>query len=140
MAKYYVTVADSMAQATNTYAAVQTLPDGGTLSTVKVPPGMTKISIIGTAVTHDGAATVDTGNHFSLQLSGTGMVDGIQEVFAGTLASQETGTSVTGTMTHKPAFYRKTDIKVKAGEISVSAAYNGTDPGTPFIAVTLGFE
>lgn len=140
MAKYYVTVADLMTQATNTFTAVQTLPDGGTLSSIKVPPGMTKISVIGTAVTHDIAATIDTGNNFTLQFSGTGLVDGIQELYAGTVASQETGTSVTGTLSHNPAFYRPVDIKVKPGEVTVAAAYDGTDPGSPAIAITLGFE
>ncbi|MDI6721023.1 MAG: hypothetical protein QMD85_01440 [Candidatus Aenigmarchaeota archaeon] len=140
MAKYYVTVSDSMTQATTTFTAVQTLPDGGTLSTIKVPPGMKKISVIGTCLTHDGAAVIDTGNAFFLQFSGTGMVDGIQEVVIGGLMSQETGTSVTGTYTHQPAVYRNVDINVKAGEITVAAAYNGTDGGSPFVAVTLGFE
>ena len=140
MAKFYVTVADSMTQAANAFVALQTLPDGGTLSSIKVPPNMTKISVVGTAVSHDVAATIDTGNNFTLQFSGTGLVDGIQELFAGTLASQETGTSVTGKLTHQPAFYRKTNIRVKPGEVVLSAAFDGTDPGSPFIAVTLGFE
>ena len=140
MAKYYVTVGDAMTQAANTFAGVQTLPDGGTLSSIKVPPEMKKITTIGVAITHDGAATVDTGNNFTLQLSGTGMVDGIQEFNVGALQSQETGTSVTGDYTNEPATYRMVDINVKPGEIVVSAAYDGTDPGSPFIAVTLGFE
>lgn len=140
MAKYYVTVGDSMTQAANTFAAVQTLPDGGTLSSIKVPPGMNKISVFGVAVTHDGAATIDTGNNFTVQLSGTGMKDGIQELHAGALASQETGTSVTGDLTAEPAAYRNVEIGLKPGEIVVAAAYDGTDPGSPFIAVTLGFE
>ena len=140
MAKYYVTVGDIMTQATTTFTAVQTLPDGGTLSSIKVPPGMKKISVIGVAVTPDGAQTADTGNHFFLQFSGTCMVDGIQELLVGGYASQETGTSVTGAYTHQPAYYRNVDINVRAGEIAVAAAYNGTDSGSPFIMVTLGFE
>ena len=140
MARYYVTVGDSMTQATNTFASVQTLPDGGTLTSVKVPPGMTRISVIGTAITHDGAATIDTGNNFTVQLSGTGMVDGIQEFNAGALTSQETGTSVTGALSIQQAHYRAVEVKVKQGEINVAAAYDGTSPGTPFICITLGFE
>ena len=140
MARYYITVADSMTQATNTFGSVQTLPDGGTLSSVKVPPGVSRISVLGTALTHDVAATIDTGNNFTLQLSGTGMVDGIQEFNAGALTSQETGTSVTGTLSIKPAHYRPIDVRVKQGEINVAAAYDGTDGGSPFICVTLGFE
>ena len=140
MAKYYVTVGDAMTQATNTFAAVQTLPDGGTLSSIKVPPDMKKITVLGAAVTHDGAATIDTGNNFVVQLSGTGLVDGIQEFLVGALASQETGTSVTGTLSAQPANYRPIDVNLKPGEVVVSAAYTGTDPGSPFIGLTLGFE
>lgn len=140
MAKYYVTVGDSMTQAANTFAAVQTLPDGGTLSSIKVPPDMKKISVLGVALTHDVAATIDTGNNFTVQLSGTGLVDGIQEFNVGALMSQETGTSVTGDLTAEPANYRAVDVNVKPGEIVVSAAYDGTDPGSPFIGITLGFE
>ena len=140
MAKYYVTVADSMGQATVVYAAVQTLPDGGTLSTVKVPPGMTKITSIGVAIVVDGAWTVDTGNNFTLRFTGTGLKDGDQEINVGAIASQETGTSVTGSYTIEPATYIPVTIDLKPGEISLSAAYDGTSPGTPFIAVTLGFE
>lgn len=140
MAKYYITVADSMTQATNTYAAVQTLPDGGTLSTVKVPPNTSKITILGIAKTIDGAWTIDTGNNFTLRFTGTGIVDGQHEINVGSLSTQETGTSVTGELTVMPAIYIPVDITVKAGEISISAAYDGTDPGTPFLAVTLGFD
>ena len=140
MAKYYVTVGDSMTQATTTFTAIQTLPDGGTLSSIKVPPGMTRISVLGTSVTHDGAATIDTGNAFILQFSGTGMVDGIQEIVVGGLMSQETGASVTGAYTNLPAVYRDIDIKLKPGEVVIAGAYTGADPGSPFIMVTLGFE
>ena len=140
MAKYYVTVGDAMTQAANTFASVQTLPDGGTLSSIKVPPEMKKITTLGVAITHDIAATIDTGNNFTVQLSGTGMVDGIQEFNVGALQSQETGTSVTGDYTNEPAVYRNVDINVKPGEIVVAAAYDGTDPGSPFIGITLGFE
>ena len=140
MAKWYQTVGDSMAQATTTFAAVQTLPDGGTLSAITVPTGATKISVVGTAVTPDGAHTIDTGNNFTLQFSGTGMKDGVMELYAGTLASQETGTSVTGTLTQRPAFYRPVDINVQPGQVNISGAYDGTSPGTPFIVVTVGFD
>mgnify|MGYP001573204597 FL=1 len=140
MAKYYVTVADSMTQAANTFTAVQTLPDGATLNSIKVPPNMKKISVLGSALTHDGAATVDTGNNFTVQLSGTGMVDGIQEFNVGALAVQEVGTSVGAALVAEAADYRSIDVNVKPGEIVVSAAFDGTDPGSPFLAVTLGFE
>ena len=141
MAKYYITVADAMTQATNAFVAMQTAPDGSTLNNIKVPQGVRKITEIGSAITHDIIAVIDTGNNFTLQLSGPGMVDGVQELNIGALATQETGTSVTGSITYRPAFYRKVDINVKAGDvINAAAAYDGTDPGSPFAAVTLGFD
>ena len=140
MAKYYVTVGDSMTQATTTFAAVQTQPDGGTLTSVKVPPGMTKISEIATLINHDVISVIDTGNNFTLQLSGTGLKDGIQEIPVGALMASEVGTSTTGNFAVAPALYRKVDIALKPGEITLSAAYDGTDPGTPFLGVTLGFD
>ena len=138
MAKYYVTVADSMSQGANAFSALQTQPDGGTLSSVKVPPGMTKIVQIGYSVIVDGAWTADTGNNFTLQLSGTGMKDGIQELNLGALGCQVTGTSVTGTVATRMATYREVTIALTPGEINLAGAFDGTDPGTPFLAVTLG--
>ncbi len=140
-AKYFVTVADSMTQAATVFTALTTGPDGSTVNGVRVPQGVTKISTVGAAVSHDVISVIDTGNNFTLQLSGVGMIDGTQELAVGCLATQETGTSVTGNITYLPAFYRNVDIKVKGGEIiNAAAAYDGTDPGSPFIAVTLGFE
>lgn len=141
MAKYYVTVADSMTQAVNTFTSLQTAPDGSTLNNIKVPQGVTKISVIGSSLTYDTAETVDTGNNFTLQISGPGMVDGVQELHLGTLASQETGTSVTGSASYLPAQYRDVDIKVKAGDvINLAAAMDGTDCGSPMAVVTVGFD
>lgn len=140
MAKYYVTVGDSMTQATATFAGVQTLPDGGTLSSIKVPPDMKKISVLGTCLSNDLISIIDVGNNFTIQLSGTGLVDGIQEFNIGALFSGEVGTSVGMSWDAQPANYRDVDVAVKPGEIVVSCAYDATDPGTPFVAVTLGFE
>ena len=140
MAKYYVTVGNIMTQATNTFGSVQTLPDGGTLSSIKVPPEMTKISVIGSALSHNDIALIDTGNHFTLQLSGTGLVDGIQEFLLGSLACQEVGTSVGASLSAEKANYRPVDVKLKPGEVVLSCAYSGTDPGSPLSVITLGFE
>lgn len=141
MAKYWVVVGDSVTQAANAFAALQTTPDGSTIQNIKVPMGVTRISKIATLVNHDGAATVDTGNCFTLQFSGAGMVDGIQELDAGALISQETGTSVTGTLTYQQAVYRDVNIRVKEGDIiTVAGAYSGTDSGSPFVAACLGFD
>ena len=140
MAKYYITVGDSMTQATTTFSAVQTQPDGGTLSSIKVPPGMTRISEISTIVMHDVISVIDTGNNFTLALTGTGLKDGNQELPIGALMTEEVGTSVTGNWSALNALYRKVNILLKPGEIILSAAYDGTDPGTPFCAITLGFD
>ena len=140
MAKYYVTVGNIMTQATTVFSAVQTLPDGGTLSSIKVPPDMKKISVLGISLSHNDISVIDTGNNFVLQLSGTGMVDGIKEFIVGTLACQEVGTSVGASLAAEKANYRNVEINVKPGEIVLSAAYSGTDPGSPLIVATLGFE
>src|SRR3990167_4170100 len=140
MAKYYVTVGNIMTQATTTFGSVQTLPDGGTLSSIKVPPEMTKISVIGSALSHNDIAVIDSGNNFTLQLSGTGLVDVIQEFHIGTLAAQEVGTSVGASLSAEKANYRDVEVNVKPGEIVLAAAYDGTDPGSPLVVVTLGFE
>ena len=140
MAKYYVTVADSMSQGSATFSGVQTLPDGGTLSSIKVPPDMKKISVLGTCLSNDLISVIDVGNNFTVQLSGTGLVDGIQEFNIGALFSGEVGTSVGMSWDAQPANYRPIDVNVKPGEIVVSCAYDATDPGTPFVAITLGFE
>lgn len=140
-AKYFVTVADSMDQAANAFSAMQTAPDGSTVNNIKVPQGVSRISIIGAAVTPDGAQTADTGNNFTLQLTGPALIDGTQEIPIGALMSQETGTSVTGDLTLRPAHYIPVDIAVKPGDIiNAACAYDGTDSGTPFAAVTIGFE
>ncbi len=141
MARYYVTIADSVTQATTAFAALQTAPDGSTIQNIKVPNGMTRISVLGVSLTPDVISIIDTGNSFTLQFSGAGMVDGIQELHAGSLCTQETGTSVTGDLVFANAHYRDVNIRVKGGDvITVAAAYSGTDPGSPFIAVTLGFD
>lgn len=140
MAKYYVTVGDLMDQATVVYGAVQTAPDGSTLSTIKVPPGMTKISTLGSAVSPNVISLIDTGNNITLKFTGTGLADGDQEIVIGGIANQETGTSVTGNLSYRPAHYTPVDIRLKPGELSLSAAYDGTDSGSPFMAVTLGLE
>lgn len=141
MARYYVTIADSVTQAADAFAALQTSPDGSTIQNIKVPMGATRISVVGTCLSPDVISVIDTGNNFTLQFSGAGMVDGIQELHAGSLTNQETGTSVTGDLVISPPHYRDTNLRVKAGDvISVAAAYSGTDGGSPFIAVTLGFD
>ena len=129
-----------MTQATTVFSGVQTLPDGGTLSSIKVPPDMKKISVLGTVLSSDVISVIDVGNNFTIQLSGTGMVDGIQEFNIGALFNMEVGTSVGHSFDAQPANYRNVDVNVKPGEIVVSCAYDATDPGTPFVAVTLGFE
>lgn len=140
-AKYFVTVADAMTQAANSFVAMQTAPDGSTINNIKVPQGVTKISMIGAIVTHDIIAVIDTGNNFTLQLTGPGLVDGTAELNIGALACQETGTSVTGTLTFRPPTYMPVDIKVKGGDIiNAACAFDGTDPGSPFSAITIGFE
>ena len=136
----YVTVADSMAQVTNAFVAAQTLPDGSTQVGIKIQAGESMITMIGSGITIDGAWTIDTGNNFTIRFSGKASVDGEQEINIGALKCDETGTSVTGTLTALPATYQPVQIRVKEGDLTVSFAYDGTDPGTPFAAVTLEIQ
>lgn len=136
----YVTVGDSMGQATVVYAAIVTLPDGTTVSDIPIQAGESVISIIGSAATVDGAWTADVGNNITLKLSGKAMVDGDQVLTVASLVSSEVGTSVTGALTLEPAFYQPVNIRVREGHLNLSAAHDGTSPGVGFIAITLGID
>ena len=136
----YVTVADSMSQAVNTYVPALTSPDGTSISDIAIQRGETMITKLFVGLIIDGAWTVDTGNNFTAKFSGKGMVDSDQEVNLGALKCDETGTSVTGTLTAGPITPLAVEIKVKEGHITVSIAMDGTDPGTPFGVIGLEIQ
>ena len=93
---------------------------------------MTKIAVLGVALSHDSISVIDTGNNFTVQLSGTGLVDGIQEFHVGTLACQEVGTSVGASLSAEKAKYRDIDDNgiqyIRMEEISRLNRYGITYP------------
>jgi len=138
---YYMTRHDSMAQAVNTYVELLTGTDGGTPGRIKVPDGKTRISQIISAIVVDGGVTVDIGSNFTLKLSGTALREAEQEIGVGGIGGTEVGTSVGNSLESYPADVQFVDIKVKAGsELILNGAYSGTDLGTPFMSITLGFD
>lgn len=135
---YYVTVGAVGTAATNTAAALTTGPDGGTVAAVRIPSGVSRISMIGSAITISAAQILDTGNVMFVELSGAGLVDGTQQLVIGATKTDETGTSVTGEFTEIPALYQRTNIRVVPGnDITLSGFYNGTDSGSQVFVITL---
>jgi hypothetical protein len=142
MSLYYMR-ADSMTQATTTFAAVETGMDGSNLGPIAIPPGVKRIKGIVAGICVDGAHTTDTGPIFVLRLSGTGALpDGIQEIVIGSEHLDDGGGTLTYTDTQiLEPLKLETDIAVNAGaDLSVSAAYYGSDAGSPNITIELEFE
>ena len=134
---YYVRV-DSMGQATTTFALVETTAEGGT-STIVTEKNARRIVSVDTVVVHN-AAQVETGENYVVKLSGVGMTE--QELVAGSVQTGLGGGTITDTevLLVEP-FVDNVDIAITGGnQLNVSAAYLGTDPGTPFIAVGLEVE
>lgn len=140
MAVYHVRY-DSMTQATAVFSPVETGIDSTTLGAVKVPSGITRISKITAIVGLDaqGAAPVVTGANFVVRLGGNALHEGEQEIVVYKTQYESGGGTVTDTDFWSNApFELYTNIPVKAGnDIKISAAYVGTDPGTPEISVEL---
>ena len=142
MALYYVRH-DSMTQATTTFAAVETGSDGSTAGPVAIPPGTKRIKAITASFTVDGAAVTNSSIMPVLRLSGTGALpDGAQDLILGAYALTDGG----GTLTYTDGNLGGTvtipcDIAVNGGaDLSLSAAYYGTDAGSPGLSVELEFE
>lgn len=131
---------DSVGQATDSYAALETGIDGGTPGSVKISAGRSKVRKYLPFVVLDGAQTADVGNTYTVEF-GKNSVDSPHEVPAGTLMEQDVGTAAT-------AFYVQAvpgatmipdlDIMLKASsDLNLREAYGGTDPGTPELYVYL---
>jgi hypothetical protein len=132
-----------MTQATTTFAAVETGSDGSTAGPIAIPPGVKRITHITACVVVDGAHVTDTGAVYVLRLSGTGALpDGTQELVIGSEHLDDGGGALTYTDSQiaKPLSL-DVDIAVNGGaDLALSAAYYGTDPGSPQISVELEFE
>ena len=131
---------DSVGQATDSYAALETGVDGGTPGSVKISAGRSKVRKYLPFVVLDGAQTADVGNTYTVEF-GKNATDSPHEVPAGTLMEQDVGTAAT-------AFYVQAvpgatmipdlDIMLKASsDLNLREAYGGTDPGTPELYVYL---
>lgn len=142
MALYYVRT-DSMTQATTTFSPVETAADGSTAGPIAIPPGIKRIKSITATYAVNGQITTNTGAIFVLRLSGTGALpDGTQELILGSIHNNDGGGSLT--YTHHGQWEPNVipvDIKVNPGaDLSLLAAYFGTDPGSPGLQVGIEFE
>ena len=142
MSLYYVRT-DSMTQATTTFAPVETAADGSTAGPIAIPPGIKKIRSITTTFAVNGQITTNTGAILVLRLSGTGALpDGNQELIIGSVHNNDGGGTLTYTYSESlgPNVI-PVDITVNGGaDLALSAAYFGTDPGSPGIQVGIEFE
>ena len=139
----YYTRHDSMTQATTTFSPVETGADGSTAGPIAIPPGVKSIVGITAGFAVDGAHTTDTGPIFVLRLTGTGALpDGTQDLVLGSEHLDDGGGTLTYTDTQIFNPLRlETDIAVNGGaDLTLQAAYYGTDGGSPQISVELEFE
>ena len=131
----YYTRLDSMGQATATFNAVETTAEAGTsvITTEKTAKRVTRLI---TTVVLNAAGAV-TGANFIVRLSGTGMTE--QEICIGSTVYEAGGGTTTDTFVqlYEPQVL-PVDISITGGNnLVLAAAYVGTDPGTPFIGVTV---
>lgn len=135
MTNYYTRV-DLMTQATATYNPVETGVDGSTAGPVATQTYESMIVGMTVAICLNADAVV-TGANYVIKLHGTGMTE--QEiVVASTQFEAGAGTLTDTDLTYTPAKHFPLMIPITPGmDVKISAAYVGTDPGTPFIAVTL---
>lgn len=131
----YYTRLDSMGQATATYNAIETTADGAT-STISTEKSAKRITRLINAIVLNAAGAV-TGANFVVKLSGTGMTE--QEISVGSIQYEAGGGTTTDTFVqlYEPNIL-PVNISITGGNnLNLAAAYVGTDPGTPFIGVTV---
>lgn len=142
MAMYFVRH-DSMTQATTTFAPVETGSDGSTAGPIRIPTTVKRITNIRCGAVVDGAHTTNTGTVYVIRLTGTNALKNGQQdlVVAAEMLADGGGTlTYTDTQLVFPTNI-KCDIEVIAGsDLTVQAAYYGTDPGSPQISVELEFQ
>jgi len=134
----YVTRMDSMGQATDTFAPLETGVDGGSPGAMDVPSGRSKIEEILVAVVVDGAMVLDSGNVFTLEV-GKQAKGAPHEMIVAALQEQEVGTVAGLVITNKDPFDKEVDFEVVQGKQNYRAAFGGTDPGTPEMYLTAVF-
>lgn len=140
---YYFVRHDGMTQATTTFGAVETGSDGSTAGPIRIPTTAKRITNIRASVVVDGAHTTDTGAIYVLRLTGTNALKNGQQDLV--IASEHLDDGA-GTLTYLdtqivPVTNIPVDIEVVPGsDLTLQAAYYGTDPGSPQISVELEFQ
>lgn len=136
MARDYITRMDSMGQATDTYAPLETGVDGGSPGAMDIPAGRSKIGEILVLIVTDGAITLDTGNVFTLEV-GKQAKGAPHEIIVGSQMEQEIGTVASALLWSAEPFRLETDLEVPGGnKQNWREAFGGTDPGTPEVYLT----
>jgi len=141
MPQYHITRNDQMTQAVNTFAAVDTGPDGSAAGAITVPQGVRSIKKIRAVLSASAETATDSGGVVTLRLQGNGLRDGQQDVLLGGYSSIAQGTPATGIFNSDGVMEVAVDVPVIVGNtVSLSAAISGVDPGTPEVGVELVFE
>lgn len=141
MPQYFIARLDQMTQAVNTFAAVDTAPDGTSAGAITVPQRVSKVKRIIAVLSASAETATDSGGVVTLRLAGNGLVDGQQDITVGGYSSIAQGTPATGIFNQdKPVEFECNLAVVPGGQISLSAAVSGVDPGTPEVGFTLVFE
>ena len=135
---YYVERMDSMTQATDVYAAVETGVIADTPGPVPVPTGFSKLAQIIALVLNDGAQAADTGNVFSLEVSGNAVRAGApHELPVCGHSEAEIGTAASGVQYTTHPFVLNTELELAGpNDMKLRSAFGGTDPGSPEFYIT----
>ena len=134
---------NSMTQATTTFSVVETGADGSTAGPIRIPQTAKRIKSITASVAINGAQSTNTGPVFVLRLTGTNALPGgPHDLVIYSLHLDDGGGTLTYTDTQiVPLFHLPVDIVVVGGsDLTIQAAYYGTDAGSPQISVELEFE
>jgi len=137
---YYFVRNDSMTQATTTFNAVETGADGSTAGPISVPRDVRMIKAITASFAVNGAMTTNTGPIFVLRLTGTGALpDGQQDLVLGAIHLDDGSGSLTYTDNQMIVpIIIPVNIRLNGGSnLTLQAAYYGTDAGSPEISVEL---
>lgn len=134
---YYVTRRATMAGAVNVAVPVNLDFEGNAAGAITIPQGVSKVAQIITAVAASIVAVASAGVTIGLRLTGTGLLQGQQDVAIGGIREDTTST---GGAKPATAFVLDTDIPVTPGQIvSMAAFMGGVDPGSPEVMATLVF-
>lgn len=130
-----------MTQATTTFAPVETGADGSTAGAIPLPRDAKMIKKITASVSVNGAMTTDTGIIVVLRLTGTNALKlgGQPEFLIGSIHLDDGGGTLTYTDTQILAqTIIDANVEVVGGaNLTLQAAYYGTDCGSPEVSIEL---